>query len=120
MKNNNKGISLVALTIAIVILIIFAGIAIYGGGDTIKKAQVEELKTNMLLMQAKAKEYVEDATFKMGIDPNQEKKDEVRNNVYVEEAKLEKANDVPGNLKINNNETCYWLTNEAKEQWGLR
>ena len=69
-KNNQKGITLVVLTITIIILIILAGVIIYTGKDSIQKANLEELKTNMLLIEAKSKEYVENANFKLGVNPN--------------------------------------------------
>ena len=49
---NNKGITLIALTITIIILLILASITIYSGKESIKKAQLESLKTNMLLIKA--------------------------------------------------------------------
>lgn len=70
MKRNEKGITLVVLIITIIILIILAGIAIYTGKDSLKKANLEELKTNMLLIETKAKEYIENASFKLGVNPN--------------------------------------------------
>lgn len=65
---NNKGITLIALSITIIVLLILASITIYSGTESIKKAQLENLKTNMLLIKAKAKEYVEQASFKNGVD----------------------------------------------------
>ena len=62
----NKGITLVALTITIIILLIIAWISISAGGNMIKKANLEALKTNMLLIKTKGKEYVENANFKLG------------------------------------------------------
>ena len=107
-----EGVTLVALSITIIVIIILAGIAINGSTNMIKKAKLEELKTNMLLIQAKAREYVEDATFKMGINPDESKKNEVRNEVYVENAKLQKATDteIPSDFDITDTTTCYWLT----------
>lgn len=67
---DNKGVTLVALTITIIVLLIIASIAIYSGSDTIKNAKLESLKTNMLLIQAKAKEYCEEASFKLGTEEN--------------------------------------------------
>ena len=83
-------------------MIILAGIGIYGSTDIIKKAKLEEMETNMLLIEAKAREYVESATFKMGINPDEPKKQNVRNTVYVEEAKLQKATDadIPSSFGI--------------------
>lgn len=74
---NNKGITLVALVITIVVVLILASISINYGTNAIKKSQLENLKTNMLLIKAKAKEYVEQANFKAGV--NNEYKDEEGN-----------------------------------------
>lgn len=121
MKKREEGVTLVALSITIVVMIILAGIGIYSSTDIIKKAKLEELKTNMLLIEAKAREYVEDATFKMGINPDESKKAKVRNDVYVENAKLQKATDseIPSGFEITDTITCYWLTPEAQASWGL-
>ncbi len=70
MKKNEKGITLVVLIITIIILMILAGITIYAGTNSIKKANLEGLKTNMLLIETKAKEYIENASFKLGVNPN--------------------------------------------------
>ena len=56
----NKGITLIALMVTIIILLIIVGIAIYNGKETIQKANLEELRTNMLLIEAKAKGLVEE------------------------------------------------------------
>ena len=112
-KNNTNGVTLIALSITIVVMIILAGIGIYGSTDMIKKAKLEEMKTNMLLLES--------ATFKMGINPDEQKKQNVRNAVYVEEAKLQKATDtnIPSSFGIADTTTCYWLTTEAQTSWGL-
>lgn len=60
---NNKGITLIALTITIIVMLIIAGITIYGGSKLIQDATVEDVKTNMLLVQAEVKNYVEQAKF---------------------------------------------------------
>lgn len=120
-KNKTEGITLVALSITIIVMLILAGVGIYGSTSMIKEAKLEELNTNMLLIQAKAREYVEDATFKMGINSDEEKKNNVRNEVYVQNAKLQKATDseIPSNFEITDTTTCYWLTTEAQTSWGL-
>lgn len=65
MKLNNKnGITLVSLVIMIIVLIILASITVYGGSQIIKKANLENLKTNMLLIQAEAKSSVEEFNFR--------------------------------------------------------
>lgn len=68
---NNKGITLTTLVITIILLLIFASIITYGGSELIKKAKVESLKTNMLLIQAEAKSAVEQVKFEIySLDSN--------------------------------------------------
>ena len=116
--NKNRGVTLISLVITIIILLIIAGISVYSGKDIIKKAQLEELKTNMLLIEAKAKQYVEEANFKMGINPDDAKKSDVRTEVYINTAKLAPASDMTIDSSIPTSE-CYKLTQEAIEAWGL-
>ena len=82
----NKGITLVALTITIIILLIIAGISISVGKSMIKKANLEELKTNMLLIKTKGKEYVENANFKLG--PNVETAEDKETRITNAKAEL--------------------------------
>lgn len=79
MKSRTKGITLISLVVTVVVLIILAGITIYSGKGTIERAKLEELKTNMLLIQAKAREYVEEANFKIGIVSEEERTNKTRN-----------------------------------------
>lgn len=118
--NRNKGVTLISLVITIIVLFIIVGISVYSGKDIIKQAQLEELKTNMLLIEAKAKGYVEEANFKMGINPNpdEDKKSEVRTEVYINNAKLAPASDITADSSIPTSE-CYKLTEKAIEEWGL-
>ena len=51
----NKGITLVMLVITVVILIILATVSINIGTSMIKKVNVENIRTNMLLIQAQVK-----------------------------------------------------------------
>ena len=61
-----KGITLVALVTTIILIIILASIAVTGGSEIIKKANLENLKTNLLLVEAKAKEALEQAVHELG------------------------------------------------------
>ena len=103
----NNGVTLIALIVAIAVVSILAGISLYGGTKVLKQAKLESLRTNMLLIQAKAKEYVEEAVFKMGISPDEGKKAEVRNEVYVTEAGLDERNG------------SYYLNSNTFQNWGL-
>ena len=115
-----QGITLVSLSVTIIVLIIIAGISVYSGKDVIKNGKLEELRTNMLLVQVKARETVEQANFKMGPNPDETKKTEVRKEVYETGAKLEKISDsgitAPSGA---NSENCYVVTEEALKNWGL-
>ena len=62
---NNKGITLVALIITVIVLLIIASIVVYTGTDTIKNANLQSLKTNMLLIQAKTNVIAQDVEMKV-------------------------------------------------------
>ena len=114
---NNKGITLIALTITIIILLILASITIYSGKESIKKAQLESLKTNMLLIKAKAKEYVEQASFKNGVNKS-EISEEAKNELKGKEAN---ASDYSKqNITINGGEILYKLTSDNQKEMGLK
>lgn len=134
MKKNgkrDKGITLVALSVTIIVLIIISSIAIYSGSKTIKKANLESLKTNMLLIEAKARECVEEANFKLG--PNGQKSSEIENirkKIYENEdeksAGLKKISELKTEnpkieipTQIPQGENVYWVTPEAMKKWGL-
>ena len=70
-KENNKGVTLIALAITIAVLIIIASITIKFGSESINKAKVQNIKTNMLLIEAKTKEFVENANYDLGIKPEE-------------------------------------------------
>ncbi len=59
----DKGITLLVLAITIVVMLIIAGISLYEGKNIVKNAQLENIKTNMLLIQAKGKIIAEEANF---------------------------------------------------------
>ena len=54
-----KGVTLVALIVTIIVLLIIAGISIMKGTDLISMSKAETVETNMLTIKAKAKEYIE-------------------------------------------------------------
>lgn len=121
MRKQSNGVTLIALAITIIVLLIIAGIGFYSGKETIQKAELEELKTNMLLIQAKAKEYVEVVDFKMGIgteEQRNEKKEAAREEIYGEQGlkKIESSN-VPNYVTDPN--SCYEVTDETRQKWGL-
>lgn len=98
-----KGITLIVLVVTIVVLLILASITMNGGNDIIDKSKLEGLKTNMLLIQTKAKEYVENAKFELGIKP------EEATEAMKEKARLELEGENKG-TKVNIGES---IANEA-------
>ena len=63
MFKNNKGITMVALVITIIILGILATIAIRSSSPVIQEAKLEDVRTTLLLIQAKWKVEKEKVTF---------------------------------------------------------
>ena len=78
-----KGITLVALVITVMVMLIIASITIYSGTNVIKEAKKEDIKTNMLLLQAEMKNYVEKARFE-----NKKIEDVLANGITIEETTL--------------------------------
>ena len=122
MNRKERGVTLVALVITVVVLLIIASIAVYSGSDTVRKAKLEELRTNMLLIEAKARGLVEEVNFKIGLTKPEDaeyagKKEQAENEVYVG-AGLEKANGVSAPSAIPVSE-CYKVTDTTLQNWGL-
>ena len=118
---DNRGITLVALVVTIIVLLILAGIGINTGISSMEKVKLEELKTNMLLIEAKARECVEEANFRMGASTDEKVVDSVRTEIYEVNNKLEKANNTnvpnnPGGIDLTD---CYVITQETFDLWGL-
>jgi len=122
MNRKERGVTLVALVITVVVLLIIASIAVYSGSETVRKAKLEELRTNMLLIEAKAKGLVEEVNFKIGLTKPEDteyagKKEQAENEVYGG-AGLEKATDVSAPSAIPVSE-CYKVTDATLQNWGL-
>lgn len=127
-----KGVTLIVLVVTIIVLLILAAITMYGGTDMIDKSRLEGLKTNMLLIQTKAKEYVENAKFQLGIKP------EEATEPMKEKARLELEGDEKGTkvnvgdsmanevikIGINQDEieqgNVYWLSTANLEKMGIK
>lgn len=63
MNKNSKGITLVVLVLTIVILMILTSVTVYTGSSIIKQVSLQNINTDMMLIQAKAKTIVEQAKF---------------------------------------------------------
>lgn len=60
----NKGITIIALVITVILMLILAGVGIHFGSDAIDKAKLEDIKTNMISIKTKAKIIAEQYNFK--------------------------------------------------------
>nr|MBP9921792.1 hypothetical protein [Clostridia bacterium] len=110
-----------SLAITIIVLLIIAGISVYSGTDIIKRAKLEELKTNMLLIETKAKECVENANFKLGKTDNL---GDTEKTTRINEAKKElkgieitEADNI--NIELNDYNYYYKLTEDNLKDMGL-
>ena len=72
---------MVALVVTIIVILILAGISIGQGDKAIKISQLENLRTNMLLIQTKSKEYLENANFNLGTNIDNVTEEEKTNRV---------------------------------------
>ena len=61
----NKGITLISLTIMIIILIVLASVTMYYGNSIITETKIQDLVTNMLLIQATLKGNLEQYNFEL-------------------------------------------------------
>lgn len=115
-----KGITLAALVVTIIVLLIIAGIGIDYGRDTIQKAHLEELETNMLLIKAKAKGLVEEANTKIGLPTASdyaEKQTSVRQELYIGTAGMVKVDTALSGIPQADN--LYEVTKNTLSNWGL-
>lgn len=80
---NNKGITMITLVITMIVLGIIVGITVTLGTEEIKNVKIQNIQTNMLLIEAKAKEYVQNARFDLGVKPD-EATDEMKEKASAE------------------------------------
>ena len=71
LSKEEKGITLVALMVTIIVMLILAAVTINFSTTQIRNANLQNFKTNMLLIEAKAKEYVEKANYQLGVKPEE-------------------------------------------------
>lgn len=82
----NKGITMISLVLTVIILLILAGISIGAGSNIITKSKLENIKTDMMLIKVKGKEYVENANYSLGTGFDKIT-DENEKNTRIENAK---------------------------------
>lgn len=113
----NKGMSIRALIIMIMIILIIAGISLVEGMSLIKKTQMENLMTNMITIRAKAKVYSEEVNAEVW---EAEDKKAKRKELYLEKYNMsvpsneaELISKVDNSINNENGCECYEITKET-------
>ena len=120
-----KGITLVALTITIIVMIIIASITTYAGIDLIKQAKLQDLVTNMLLIQAKAKEYLEEFNFQTANMTDEGEKENIKNSTLIgkkisEDQQVKTIAESTGKIDTSKIDEYYYLEETTLEYIGLK
>ncbi len=132
MKKNVKGITMISLVITIAVLLIIAGVTVNIGLESIQRVEFDELKTNMLLLEAKATGIVEDLNFKIGLISDPITEEQTQKIVAVKLEVLETENklklntsdgiapeiEIPG-VDSTTAKNLYVITEEAITMWEL-
>ena len=103
----NEGITMLVLVITVILLLILSGISINTGNN------IKNLKTNMLLIEVKGKEYVENGNFNLGTSFDK-LTDENEKNKRIELAKSKlKGTEITSVSDLNSN---FGITQEQFQQ----
>ena len=113
-----KGITLIALIITVILLFIIGGVSIMGGTDLINTAKAETIETNMLTIKAKAKEYMENVDSKNWAVSNDKEKANQKE-LTGDKYQLTLMEDAEGNTWYEEGYTYYKLEQKALVQMGL-
>ena len=129
LKKEERGVTLIALAVTIIVLLILASITMYGGTDIINRSKLEGLKTNMLLIQTKAKEYVENANYDLGIKPTEPMKEKARlelegeekgNKVISGDSMASEATKIGISQQEIEQGNVFWLSTSNLEKMGIK
>ena len=122
---NDIGITLIALSITIIVMMIIAGITVNLGLDLIQEVKLQDLRTNMLLMQAKGKECVEEVSFQKANvtdeNENQTIKDENLKGTKVDQTQTPEVWEALQKTgKMQENYEYYYLTEQDLSDMGIQ
>ena len=122
---NEKGVAIPTLIIIIACIIIVAIIGIKYGINMINENQLQDLRTDMLLIQADTKKSLEEVSFQtVNLDKNKEEdllkinevKQENLKGVPVQGTEIEK--NIPEGITIDEN--CYYLDENVLKDMGVK
>ena len=109
---NEKGVSLIALAITLIVMSILAVITLDIGSDIITKANLQNINTNMMLIQAKTKIIAEQAKFNSDTSNYKGKR-------IIEITNNSKVNKLCEDGIIDNQENYYLLSQNDLNSLGL-
>ena len=120
-----NGVAIPVLIIAIVIIIAIASIIIHYVGELVEENRLQDLRTNMLLIQAETKKDLEEVCFQTAnLDSKKEEdlakinkiKNENLKGILVQGSEIE--NSIP--QEINIDENCYYLDENNLNEIGVK
>lgn len=110
--SNEKGITLTTLVITIIVIAIIASVSVYVGTDIIKQANLQNVNTNMMLIQAKVKTISEQAKFNKDTSNYKGKK-------LIEVVGNKKIDELVSNNIIEDQEKYYLLSQDDLNEMGF-
>ena len=122
---DEKGVALPTLLFIILLIIIVAVFAIKYVKEMLNETEIQDLRTDMLVVQAEAKKDLEKVCFQTAnLDENKEEdkkkiaqaKQENLKGILVKGSDIEK--NVPQEIEIDDN--CYYLNNEDLKDIGIQ
>ena len=124
MRKQN-GVAIPVLIIGIVIIIVVASIIINYGKNIVEENKVQDLRTNMLLIQAETKKDLEEVCFKtVNLDAKKEEDLIKINEIKKENLKgtLVQDSDIKNSIpqEINIDENCYYLDEAVLNEIGVK
>ena len=121
---NRKGFTIIELMAVLIIMAILAGITVNISSKEIKEAELQDLVTNMLLIQAKVKISVEEVNFKvsnLNENNDSEKINNAKSGLIGDE--ISNVSDlyeyISDEQKNNPNNSYYYLSDEDLNNMGL-
>ena len=117
-----KGITMIALVVTIVILIILASISIIEGKKLIKEAKIENILTDMITIKAKVKGYAEEINSEVW-DLKENKEEKIKE-LFKQKYNIDNTditnNDILSQIDSNiTNKICFEISQNALTEMGL-
>ena len=120
-----KGVAIPVLIIGVVIIIAIASIIVHYAEDMVEENRLQDLRTNMLLIQAETKKDLEEVCFKtVNLDAKKEEDLIKINEIKKENLKgtLVQDSDIKNSIpqEINIDENCYYLDETVLNEIGVK